>query len=80
MDRYCMTGCLETWRQVPQCFVSATVGQVCRGTAGVGKKKCIYVGVYVCVFSRFNFYAFMLILRHLPVDTNVCVYPIPAMY
>lgn len=43
-------------------------------------KKCIYVGVYVCVFSRFNFYAFMLILWHLPVDTNVCVYPSPAMY
>lgn len=38
-----MTGCSETWRQVPQRFVSAIVGKVRMGTVGVKIKVCVCV-------------------------------------
>ncbi len=66
-DRHCMTGCLETWRQVPQRFVSAVVGKVRMGTVSVRIKVC--VGVYA--LPRLIFMRSCSCFLHVPVHSQI---------
>lgn len=69
-----MTGCLETWRQVPKRFVSAIVGEVHMGTVGVRIKVC----VGACMS---DLYVFMLTLfACASTCTGACVYLSTGMY
>lgn len=74
MDRYCMTGCLETRRQIPQRFVSTIVGKVHIGTVGVKIKVRVCGGVGVAyVLPHLMFMRPCSGLAHLPVCAQVHV-------